>query len=266
MRTYGKIESGFWQNAMARGLSDEAKLLLIYAKSCHHGNAIGCFVLPLGYIMADLGWASERVSEGLSELVSKGILERDEASSLTRIVDWWANNTVENMNVAKSVVKVIAALPKNRVLANAINEMNALPNEFLKGLRNVFRNVLPNEYRNPEPEPEPEPEPSPTRGAGSAAVTAANIGMIETFDFATVLTYGKEHTRQHYAETDAAYADRWIAAQLPLEMACEVLLVLQLSRKKAALPPLMSLEEADGPMMDALTGKWPRHDNHTRAA
>ncbi len=47
MRVFGRLESSFWDNPKVRELTDHEKLLLIYLFSCKHGNAIGCFVLPM---------------------------------------------------------------------------------------------------------------------------------------------------------------------------------------------------------------------------
>ena len=63
MRVFGRLESSFWDNPKVRELTDHEKLLLIYLFSCKHGNAIGCFVLPIEYIAADLGWTTEAASE-----------------------------------------------------------------------------------------------------------------------------------------------------------------------------------------------------------
>ena len=66
MRFFGKIETGFWRNPKVNRLSDHAKLLAVYLLSCPHGNAIGCFVLPRGYIAVDLGWDPAAVTETVS--------------------------------------------------------------------------------------------------------------------------------------------------------------------------------------------------------
>lgn len=161
MRAYGKIESGFWHNSKVRPLTEGAKLLLLYIYSCQHGNSLGCFVLPDGYISADLEWSSERVSKHVSELVSKGFIERDNNTNLTKILGWFGHNTIENENVAKAAIKTIKSLPNCIVKNSLINDLNELGNKFL----NKFANELGNEFLNPEPIPEPIPEPSKYRFA-----------------------------------------------------------------------------------------------------
>ena len=43
MRTYGRIETSFWQNPKVRALSsDESRHLLLYLYTCPHGNSLSC--------------------------------------------------------------------------------------------------------------------------------------------------------------------------------------------------------------------------------
>lgn len=177
MRAYGKIESGFWQNQKVRPLGRDAKLLLLYLYSCPHGNSVGCFILPAGYIIADLDMPAERVSELVSELVSKGFIERDEASGLTRIVGWFGHNTIENGNVAKAAMRAVEQLPDCVPKTNLLKDLNSFGNKFINPLLNGLANALANEFRNPEPslaraEPEPEPSPGvrPKLGAPAEAI------------------------------------------------------------------------------------------------
>lgn len=158
MREYGKIKSSFWTNSKIRSLSERGRSLLLYIYSCPHGNSIGCFVLPSGYICEDMGWDNKLVSELVSELVSKGFIDRDENTRLTRIKSWWEHNSIENLNVAKSAVKTLAMLPKCEILNDVIQELKQTGNKFINELSNSFGNEFPNPEREPKPEPEPELE------------------------------------------------------------------------------------------------------------
>lgn len=156
MRKYGKIETGFWRNPKVRALSDDGKLLLAYLFSCPHANALGCFVLPMAYIADDMKWSVKKSAETLSELLSNGFVTRDEACDLILIRGWWGHNTVENPNVAKSIIAAVKALPKS--------ELKQLAIQFLKLMANCSETVsklFAEQFRNPEPEPEPKPEPKP---------------------------------------------------------------------------------------------------------
>lgn len=155
MREYGKIKSSFWTNAKIRNLSENARHLLLYIYSCPHGNSIGCFVLPLGYICEDMGWDMERVTKLVRELNSNGFIDRDESTRLIRINSWWEHNSIENLNVAKSAVKTLSMLPKCPLLFEVFQQLRSLGNKFINELSNSF----PNPEMEPEPEREQEPEP-----------------------------------------------------------------------------------------------------------
>jgi len=165
MREFGRIETTIWQNRKFKSLSPKAQMLWLYILTCPHGNAVGCFVLPDGYIMSDLGNSFETVTQTVSELLSKGFIERDETTFLTWVRGWWGHNTIENPNVAKAAMKAIALLPRCRVLSQFLADFERFPKPLAERLRERFPNGYPNRYPNPietkEPEPEPEPESKP---------------------------------------------------------------------------------------------------------
>ncbi len=175
MRTYGRIETSFWQNPKVRALScDESRYLLLYLYTCPHGNSLGCFVLPDGYIMADLNWPYETLALRFSELVAKGFIEGDAESFLVRIVGWFGHNKIENRNVAQGAVKIIAALPSGAILDSLLADLVALENKFLTPLLIQAGRIpdaieTPSDSPEPEPEPEPKPDPEPVEAAATAA-------------------------------------------------------------------------------------------------
>lgn len=160
MSRYGKIESGFWHNPKVRALSERSRFLLAYMFSCPHGNSCGCFVLPDGYVAADMGWPLETVSETLSELFAKGFLERDSTSNLLRIIGWWGHNKIENANVAKFVAKEIASLPNCVVRQHLIKDVLA-QDDLHETVRQTLSERLPKPSRNQEPNLTIQ-EPNPT--------------------------------------------------------------------------------------------------------
>lgn len=177
MRTYGRIETSFWQNPKVRALScDESRHLLLYLYSCPHGNSLGCFVLPDGYIMADLNWPPETLALRFSELTARGFIERDPDSYLVRIAGWFGHNKIENRNVALGAMKIIAALPRGSIFDNLLADLVTIDNKFLMPLLSAsgnHRERVPNRSESPEPEPEPKPEPEPEEEAAQSAPAPA---------------------------------------------------------------------------------------------
>jgi hypothetical protein len=177
VRTYGRIETSFWQNPNVRALScDESRHLLLYLYTCPHGNSLGCFVLPDGYIMADLNWTPETLALRFSELTAKGFIERDPVSCLVRIAGWFGHNKIENRNVALGAMKIIAALPRGGIFDNLLANLMAIDNKFLMPLLSPSghsRERVPKRSESSEPEPKPEPEPEPEEEAAQSSATPA---------------------------------------------------------------------------------------------
>lgn len=111
MRDYGKVFTKFWESEDIRALSDDGRLLALYLMTCTHGTIAGVFRLPDGYACEDLQWPSERVSDALSELLSKGFANRCETTKwvwVRKHLEW---NPPENPNQRKSAVKIAASVP-----------------------------------------------------------------------------------------------------------------------------------------------------------
>ena len=125
MRSYGKVELGFWQNKKVRPLSDDQKLLLVYLFSCPHGNSLGCFVLDPGYIIADLRWSEERANTVRDSLQSTKFVDYDPRTQLIRIVGWFSHNKIANPDHAAGCRKVAESLPPSPVFDRMIAEMRA---------------------------------------------------------------------------------------------------------------------------------------------
>lgn len=161
MREYGKIHSSFWTSQTIRSLSDDGRTLAAYLLTSPHSNMLGCFRIPQAYVAEDLGWGSQRVSEGFAELFREGFATIDEGSKwvvIHRFLKW---NPLENPNVGKAAEKLFDQIPDSSpakpLLAGFLKEFGKyFPAEKL----NHFE-TLSKPYRNPEPEPEPEPEPLP---------------------------------------------------------------------------------------------------------
>lgn len=142
MREYGRLKSSFWRNPKIRSLSCEAKLLAAYLISCPHGNSVGCFVLPLGYVADDMGWDAETVSKRFAELFQIGFFERDEiVSDVIRIPSWWEHNTIENGNVLKHAVGALASVPNCQQKQTSYEQLTKLFQKW-------FRNGLANGHAN----------------------------------------------------------------------------------------------------------------------
>lgn len=143
MREYGQIQCAFWQSADAQEWTDAGKLLAAYLMTGPHSNGLGCYRCPDGYIMADLGWSSERVSEGFGELSRNGFAYSfDGVVFLPGFLRW---NKVANANVASARMSEFEALPKGRakahVAAQILRHVKHLSNEQRTVLQTVSQTV-----------------------------------------------------------------------------------------------------------------------------
>ncbi|QCG97362.1 hypothetical protein E6C67_26685 [Azospirillum sp. TSA2s] len=111
MRTYGKVYTSFWTDEKTGSLSSDAQRVALYLLTGPHSNSIGCFRLPLPYLMTDLRLSEEDAKAALATLESMGFIVRDQSSGWTLIVNYLRHNAPENGKVGKSMMPLIAAVP-----------------------------------------------------------------------------------------------------------------------------------------------------------
>lgn len=111
MRTYGTIQNTYWDIAKDMRLSHIARLTGAFLQSSRHTNSIGCFRLPLAYLMNDLDLSKEAAEQALGELELVGFIERDNASGWTLVVDHLRHNRPANGKVGISMLPLIDAVP-----------------------------------------------------------------------------------------------------------------------------------------------------------
>jgi hypothetical protein len=169
---YGKVFTSFWTNLA--NLDLQTKAIGAYLLSSPHATMIGCYRLPLAYVMDDLRSGSETVSEGFRKLCETGFIVYDAALSWVLIRRFLIWNPIENPNQGKSAAKLVAEVPKeSSVYAPLIDilRLNAahFPDGFVNSLETVpqgFQNQYPYPYPQLNPEQE---ETSPSAQAGSPA-------------------------------------------------------------------------------------------------
>ncbi|GGA28678.1 hypothetical protein [Dyella nitratireducens] len=149
MREYGQVQSAFWQSSDAAAWSDTGKLLALYLLTGPHANGIGCYRLPNGYVMADLGWDTETVSKGLQELSASGFAYRfNDVVFLPNFLRW---NRIANGNIAKARFAEFSALPKGEAktrVARAMLEFSDFWTAEDQTVLETISETLPEGYAN----------------------------------------------------------------------------------------------------------------------
>jgi len=175
VREYGLILSRFWLNRdlkVANERTPRTRELAAYLVSSPHCNGIGCYPLPMGYILSDLGYGSGTVTEGLGELFRNGFsayCETTEHIFIRRFLRW---NPLANPNSAKARQAEFERLPKEFThvteLATDLLAFGKHWNEefkvTLERLANGSRTVtepLPQPFANQDPDPDPLQDPDP---------------------------------------------------------------------------------------------------------
>ncbi len=131
MKTFGKIESQFWDTMRHEELSDQGKLLAAYLLTCKHGNMIGIFSLPRAYIMGDLKWDAETVEITVSELLANRFLSVSAKTDYICINKFMSHNRAENVKQMEARLRLLLNLPES--LSNDVPMFtNLVSGELLK--------------------------------------------------------------------------------------------------------------------------------------
>lgn len=147
MRVYGTIYSAFWNNETMSCLPDDAKLLALFLLTSDHGNLIGCFRLPLGYIAEDLRWTKERVTNALANLQEEKFLIYDHKLSWLIICNYLKWNPIANPNQGRSVENIFLQVPNSSIfyqtlIASVLAQTKHLSDEFINRLETLSKPFL----------------------------------------------------------------------------------------------------------------------------
>jgi len=168
MRDYGQVQVSFWGQSTA--LSDHAKLLALYLLTGPHSTGLGCFRLPDGYVVADLGWTLDNVQKAFAELFRNGFANRFE--QVVFIPNFLRFNGIANPNVANARQKEFEALPDGEAKARVAGAMLTFGNHWPKGFETVLETVSLTVSKQEPNQNLAEPEPSRTKKRMSASRTA----------------------------------------------------------------------------------------------
>lgn len=96
-REWSKVAPNVWESGRFVGLTDsDAKLLLLYFMSNSHQNSSGCYRIPDGYAVADLGWSLDQYRSARNLLVEAELITFDPATSEVFVDRWFKHNPPTN--------------------------------------------------------------------------------------------------------------------------------------------------------------------------
>lgn len=86
-------------------MNDFSKLIFIYTQTCSHGNSIGCFYLPLGYIATDMDSDTSDIIDALDDCQENGLILYDPCAEWVMIRNFFMTNDIKNIKHAIGCVR-----------------------------------------------------------------------------------------------------------------------------------------------------------------
>lgn len=120
MREFTKISPTIWQSRRFRSLrSDDDRYLFLYLLTCPHINSAGCFWLPDGYALRDLGWSRDRYEKARHSLHEAGLIDFDLEEECVLIERWYRHNLPMNKSHRKGTLIQLGKVPSERLREKA---------------------------------------------------------------------------------------------------------------------------------------------------
>lgn len=122
MREYGQVQCAFWQSRDAANLSDRGRLLALYLLTGPHSNGIGCYSLPDGYLMADLGWDEPVKAAAVAELEASGLAMWCRETRYVLIPKFLKWNGIANPKIGAARLREARAVPSSFAHMQSLRE------------------------------------------------------------------------------------------------------------------------------------------------
>jgi hypothetical protein len=175
---YGKVHETFWDDPLLRGLSEQARHLMLYLITCRHKNRLGCYVLDFGYAAADIQWSPDKVSDTVAELCSVDRIRYDASHRVVLIPRYLKHNTMENHKVVAGALSEMAGLPDTPLLAGLLEAVTKYSRPhyapLAQALSNRIGNGIPNDTANGNG------IGMPYRGTSQAVAVAVSVAVTGT--------------------------------------------------------------------------------------
>jgi len=140
--------------SLLRGFQvDDERIMATYLLTCEHRTTEGLFLLPLGYISADLGWSDKRTRKAFDAVVASGLVRYDYDARVCLIVKALKWQAPANPNQIKAALKKLVPLPDTDLFDGIL----AAANEHAEKLSEALVKAFPQRFSEPLKEPFPKP-------------------------------------------------------------------------------------------------------------
>ena len=155
---YYRIACRFWGDEKASKWPDEDKLLALYLLTNRHRTVEGLYVLPLDYVVVDLGWEMDRIRTCLARLVRDRFVRYDDKTRVILIKNAMKYQTPELPNVIEGVIRRLKELPKTPLLREClklarkhcgVDESSKSAKRFLSELQTAFPGAFKTTSQSP---------------------------------------------------------------------------------------------------------------------
>lgn len=119
-REWSKVSPEVWCSPRFLDLkSSDARLLLLYFMSNSHQNSSGCYRIPDGYAVADLGWSMEQYRKARADLVSASLISFDAGTFEVFVDRWFKHNPPTNKSHATGAMRLISKIASDQLREKA---------------------------------------------------------------------------------------------------------------------------------------------------
>ena len=112
MRDFSKINPSVWTSKRFTSLDDDGKLFYLYALTSPLSNSCGCYRLPYGYIMEDVGWDRTRIDTVCHTVSQTGLISYDRTEFVILIDRWYEYNPPNNPKHCLRVISELKSVPE----------------------------------------------------------------------------------------------------------------------------------------------------------
>lgn len=113
---FSMVSRSIWKSARFNALeSHRDKLAYFYYLTCSHMTATGCYSLPDGYAIADLGWPLDEYVAAREALQKAGMIDRDPETHEIYVEKWLTNNPPSNPKHATGITTMIYDIESDRL-------------------------------------------------------------------------------------------------------------------------------------------------------
>jgi len=110
------VSRSIWRSSRFGALTaSRDKLLFFYLMTNEHQNGAGCYRLPDGYAIADLGWTLDDYLAAREAVQAAGLIDRDPDTDEIFVERWLRNNPPHNKSHATGIKNLIFAVESDRL-------------------------------------------------------------------------------------------------------------------------------------------------------